>query len=199
MSFFAFEIELTPVKLYWSGYAEVPGSSPHHGMAEMSRFSFNHCFTRSRCNGYFVLGKSGIWIKTFLYIKKESLGQQIPMKIPTKRISYYNLESSKDLFSVYISTALKVPPLVIQWCPCWPGNIGAQTGQCMQKRPDLLLLWIPNQQVCHQMYLNIVYSWMSMMSRQKFVDFVTSNTRKCFDRKPKSVIRQRQLPECWKL
>ena len=31
-------------------------------------------------------GKSGIWIETFLYIKffqKESLGQQIPMKIPS--------------------------------------------------------------------------------------------------------------------
>ena len=31
-------------------------------------------------------GKSGIWIKAFLYIKffkKESLGQQIPKKIPT--------------------------------------------------------------------------------------------------------------------
>ena len=30
-------------------------------------------------------GKSGIWIKSFLYIKffKKSLGQQIPMKIPT--------------------------------------------------------------------------------------------------------------------
>ena len=30
-------------------------------------------------------GKSGIWIKTFLYtnFSKKSLGQQIPMKIPT--------------------------------------------------------------------------------------------------------------------
>ena len=32
--------------------AEVPGSSPNHGMEELSRSSFNHCFTPPRCNGY---------------------------------------------------------------------------------------------------------------------------------------------------
>ena len=36
--------------------AEVPGSSPHHGMEELSRSSFNHCFTPPRWNGYLALG-----------------------------------------------------------------------------------------------------------------------------------------------
>ena len=35
--------------------AEVPGSSPNHGMEELSRSSFNHCFTPPRCNGYLAL------------------------------------------------------------------------------------------------------------------------------------------------
>ena len=35
---------------------EVPGSSPNHGMEELSRSSFNHCFTPPRCNGYLTLG-----------------------------------------------------------------------------------------------------------------------------------------------
>ena len=35
--------------------AEIPGSSPNHGMEELSRSSFNHCFTPSRCNGYLAL------------------------------------------------------------------------------------------------------------------------------------------------
>ena len=34
----------------------VPGSSPHHGMEELSRSSFSHCFTPPRCNGYLALG-----------------------------------------------------------------------------------------------------------------------------------------------
>ena len=36
--------------------AEAPGSSPNHSMEELSRSSFNHCFTPSRCNGYLALG-----------------------------------------------------------------------------------------------------------------------------------------------
>ena len=36
--------------------AEEPGSSPRHGMEELSRSSFNHCFTPPRCNGYLALG-----------------------------------------------------------------------------------------------------------------------------------------------
>ena len=36
--------------------AEVPDSSPHHIMEELSRFPFSHCFTPPRCNGYLALG-----------------------------------------------------------------------------------------------------------------------------------------------
>ena len=36
--------------------AEAPGSSPNHCMEELSRSSFNHCFTPPRCNGYLALG-----------------------------------------------------------------------------------------------------------------------------------------------
>ena len=40
----------------WTVDAEVLGSSQHHGMEELSRSSFNHCFTPPRCNGYLALG-----------------------------------------------------------------------------------------------------------------------------------------------
>ena len=36
--------------------AEVPGSSPNHGMEELGISSFNHCFTPPRCIGYLALG-----------------------------------------------------------------------------------------------------------------------------------------------
>ena len=36
--------------------AEVPSSSSNHGMEELGRSFFNHCFTPPRCNGYLELG-----------------------------------------------------------------------------------------------------------------------------------------------
>ena len=35
---------------------EIPGSSLHHGMEELNRSSFNHCFTPPRCNEYLAFG-----------------------------------------------------------------------------------------------------------------------------------------------
>ena len=40
----------------WIADTEVQGSSPRHGMEELSRSFFNHCFTPPRCNGYLALG-----------------------------------------------------------------------------------------------------------------------------------------------
>ena len=55
-----FAVKLVGAMAKWlklqTANAEVPGSSPNHGMEELSRSSFNHCFTPPRCNGYFALG-----------------------------------------------------------------------------------------------------------------------------------------------
>ena len=36
--------------------AEIPGSSPNHDIEELSRSSFNNCFTPPRCKGNLALG-----------------------------------------------------------------------------------------------------------------------------------------------
>ena len=45
-------------KLLWhrTAGAEVPGQVVLHGMGQLSRSSFNHCFTPSRSNGHLALG-----------------------------------------------------------------------------------------------------------------------------------------------